>query len=254
LTAAATSRRLPAMTDPTIFPIDRLALSFVPKPWPFAEERRAEIDAYFAELQRQKPAIWNGRVLLLHRQVVREGVFSGDYLETDYASFAAWRHWGMPKAGVHDCFGAAAVIAADGAVLLGVMGAQTANAGWIYFPAGTPDPSDIVGGTVDLDRSVARELREETGLDVYEFAPDPGWTTVLEGGLIVQIKTLRSPLAAEDLRARMLAHLATEAEPELADIRIVRGRPDFDPAMPRFVTVFLEAYFDAPLANTAGSA
>jgi 8-oxo-dGTP pyrophosphatase MutT (NUDIX family) len=254
LTAAAISRRLPAMTDPAMFPIDRLALSFVPKPWPFAEERRAEIDAYFAELQRQKPAIWNGRVLLLHRQVMSEGVFRGDYLETDFASFTAWRHWGMPKAGVHDCFGAAAVIAADGAVLLGVMGAHTANAGWIYFPAGTPDPSDIVGGTVDLDRSVARELKEETGLDVSEFASDPGWTTVLEGGLIVQIKTLRSPLAAEELRARMLAHLATEAEPELADIRIVRGRADFDPAMPRFVTVFLEAYFNARLANTAGSA
>ena len=166
------------MTAPAIFPIDRLALSFAPKPWPFAEARRAEIDAYFAELQRQKPAIWNGRVLLLHRQVMSEGVFRGDYLETDYASFAAWRHWGMPKAGVHDCFGAAAVISADGAVLLGVMGAQTANAGWIYFPAGTPDPSDIVGGTVDLERSVARELKEETGLDVSEFAPDPGWTTV----------------------------------------------------------------------------
>lgn len=242
------------MTDPKIFPIDRLALSFAPKAWPFAHERRAEIDAYFAELQRQKPAIWNGRVLLLYRQVVREGVFSGDYLETDYASFAAWRHWGMPKAGVHDCFGAAAVISADGAVLLGVMGTHTANAGWIYFPAGTPDPSDIVDGAVDLERSVARELKEETGLDTSEFAPDPGWTTVLEGGLIVQIKILRSPLAAEELRARMLAHLAAEAEPELADIRVVRNRADFDPAMPRFVTVFLEALFEGRLAKAAGSA
>lgn len=242
------------MTAPAIFPIDRLELSFAPKLWPFAEARRAAIDAYFAELKRQKPAIWNGRVLLLHRQVVSDGVFRGAYLETDYASFAAWRHWGMPKAGVHDCFGAAAVIAADGAVLLGVMGAHTANAGWIYFPAGTPDPSDIVGGTVDLDRSVARELKEETGLDMSEFAPEPGWTTVVDGGLIVQIKSLRSPLVAADLRARMLVHLAAEAEPELADIRIVRGRADFDPAMPRFVTVFLEALFDSRLANAAGSA
>ena len=125
--------------------IDRLELTVAPKPWAFADERRAEIDAYFAALQREKPAIWNGRVLLLHHQVVSDGVFRGAYLETDYASFAAWRHWGRPAAAVHDCFGAAAIAAADGAFLLGVMGAHTVNAGRIYFPCGTPDPDDIVG-------------------------------------------------------------------------------------------------------------
>ena len=81
-----------------MFDIDRLELAFTPKPWPFAVERRAEIDAYFAKLQREKPALWNGRVLLLHHQVVRDGVFRGDYLETDYASFSAWRALG-PSAG-----------------------------------------------------------------------------------------------------------------------------------------------------------
>ena len=97
--------------EPAVFRVERLELAFTPKPWPFATERRAEIEAYFVELQRQKPAIWNGRVLLMHRQVVRDGVFSGEYLETDYASFSAWRAWGRPHAGVHDCFGAAAIIA-----------------------------------------------------------------------------------------------------------------------------------------------
>src|SRR5690348_2271794 len=98
--------------EPTQFQIERLELAFTPKPWAFAIDKRAEIDAYFTGLQQEKPAIWNGRVLLLHRQVVRGGVFHGDYLETDYASFAAWRHWGWPHTGVHDCFGAAAVMGA----------------------------------------------------------------------------------------------------------------------------------------------
>jgi 8-oxo-dGTP pyrophosphatase MutT (NUDIX family) len=228
---------------PTLFHIDRLDLHFAPKPWDFAVTRRAEIDAYFTELQRQKPEVWNGRVLLLHTQVVRDGVFHGAYLETDFASFAAWRHWGSPTSGIRDCFGAAAITAADGAVLLGVMGAHTVNAGWIYFPCGTPDRSDISGDTVDLGASVARELKEETGCDISEFSADPGWTTVVDGSRIVQIKLLRSQECAEALRARMLAYLATEQQPELADIRIVRGNANFDPAMPRFVTAFLEKYF-----------
>jgi 8-oxo-dGTP pyrophosphatase MutT (NUDIX family) len=232
------------MSDkPTIFHVDRLDLHFAPKPWDFAVTRRPEIDAYFAELQRQKPEIWNGRVLLLHTQVVRDGVFHGAYLEADFASFTAWRHWGWPHSGVRDCFGAAAISAADGAVVLGVMGAHTVNAGWIYFPCGTPDLSDLAGDTVDLAASVARELKEETGCDISEFRADPGWTTVVDGARIVHVKLLRSAETAENLRARILTYLATEQQPELADIYIVRGRADVDPAMPRFMTAFLENYF-----------
>lgn len=232
------------IATPRLFHVDRLELAFAPRPWAFAEERKQEIAAFFAALQQRKPAIWNGRVLLLYRQVVSEGVFRGAYLETDYASFAAWRVWGMPPVGVHDCFGAAAVVSADGAVLLGVMGDHTINAGRIYFPCGTPDPSDIIDGRVDLEASVARELVEETGCDIAAFTAEPGWTTILDRGLIVMVKTLRSTETAEILRERMLIHLKSETQPELADIRIVRSQRDFDPAMNPFVTTFLEHHFD----------
>ncbi len=231
--------------DPLVHRVDRLDLSFTPKPWVFAIERRAQIDALFAQMQRDKPALWNGRVLMLHTYVLADGVFRGAYLETDYASFSAWRHWGSPAASVYDCFGAAAVVSADGAFLLGVMGAHTLNAGQIYFPCGTPDPSDIIDGKVDLDFSVRRELTEETGLDAAEFDAEPGWTAIVDGALIAQIKVLQSRLDADSLRARMLDHLAGERQPELSDIRIIRGPADFDCAMPRFVTVFLARRFSA---------
>jgi hypothetical protein len=229
--------------NPSVAHVDRLELALEPKPWTFADARRADIDANFAALQREKPALWNGRVLMLHRYTMKDGVFSGSYLETDYASFAAWQKWGMPEAGVYDCFGAAAVMAADGAFLLGRMGVQTFHAGHIYFPCGTPDPDDIVGARVDLDVSVARELKEETGLDIAGFTAEPGWTTVIDGALIAQIKVLKSNQNAEALRKRMLDHLAREKQPELSDILIVRGPGDFDPAMRRFVTAFLAQRF-----------
>lgn len=233
--------------EPQLFRVDRLDLRFTPKPWAFADERRAKIDAFFAEMQRANPALWNGRVLLMHRHVVSNGVFEGEYLETDYASFIAWRRWGGPHAGVRDCFSAAAVVTSDGAVLLGEMAPHTANAGKIYFPAGTPDPSDIVNGKVDLAGSVGRELKEETGIDIAEFTAEPGWVAVVDGPLIVQVKTLRSAHPAEELRARMLAHFASEQKPELSDIHIVRGRNDYTPAMPPFVTAWLDAFLQTEL-------
>ncbi len=233
------------MSDVTIVPVDRLEFTFTPKRWAFATERRAEIDAFFVEQQREKPAMWNGRVLMLHRYVITDGVFRGAYLETDYASFAAWGRWGRPPAAVHDCFAAAAILSADGAFLLGRMAPHTFNAGQIYFPSGTPDLGDIVDGKVDLEFSVRRELKEETGLDVAEFNEEPGWTTIIDGGLIGQIKVLRSNQDAEALRARILDALTREHQPELSDILIVRGPGDFDAAMPRFVRAFLALRFAA---------
>ena len=104
-------------------------------------------------------------------------------------------------------------------------------------------PDDIVGDRVDLDLSVRRELKEETGFDVAEFTAEPGWTSVFDGSLIAHIKVLRSRDSAAALRQRALDHLARERQPELADIRIVRGPADVDPAMPRFVTAFLARRF-----------
>jgi len=43
------------------------------------------------------------------------------------------------------------------------MGNHTATAGQIYFAAGTPDPNDIAGDRVDLERGVMRELTERPG-------------------------------------------------------------------------------------------
>jgi 8-oxo-dGTP pyrophosphatase MutT (NUDIX family) len=120
------------------------------------------------------------------------------------------------------------------------MGAHTHNAGQIYFPCGTPDPSDIAGGKVDFDFSVRRELVEETGVAVAELDAEPGWTVAVDGALICPIKVFRARATAGELRDRMLAHLAREALPELADIHIVRGPADFRPTMRRFVKAFLE--------------
>ena len=219
--------------------IKRLELAVAPRPWPFADAHREEIARHFEELRESKPAVWNGRILLLHDHAIAGDVFRGGYLETDYASFVAWRDWGFPDATVRNCFSLGALRACDGGFLLGVMSGHTLNAGKIYFPAGTPDPSDIVGETVDLAASIRREVAEETGLAPDAYEAEEGWTCVLTATHIAQIKLLHAPETAAVLRARILGHLAGEAQPELSDIRIVRGPADLDPMMPPFMTAFL---------------
>jgi 8-oxo-dGTP pyrophosphatase MutT (NUDIX family) len=224
------------------FPVVRLAraeLRFAPRVWAFAKERRNEIDTHFAELSRGNPHAFNGRVLMLHTFAIEDAVLHGAYFETDFASFIAWRDWSWPDMSVRNCFGQAALRAADGAFVLGVMAAHTMNAGRIYFPSGTPDPKDVIGDRVDLDGSVLRELTEETGLTAADVSLEPGWHAVLAGPRLAMLKPVRSPLPAETLRARILAHTAAEAHPELADVRIVRGPADLDHMMPEFIQDYL---------------
>ncbi len=146
-----------------IVPIKRLELAVAPRPWPFAQQRHGEIAQYFDKLRATKPAVWNGRILLLHQHAIAGDVFRGAYFETDYASFIAWRDWGFPDPTVRNCFSLGALRGVDGGFLLGVMSSHTLNAGKIYFPGGTPDPADIAEGMVDLAGSIRREVAEETG-------------------------------------------------------------------------------------------
>jgi 8-oxo-dGTP pyrophosphatase MutT (NUDIX family) len=228
------------MTSIAIHRITQLDLNVAPRRWPFADQRRADIDAHFAVKQREKP-IWNGRVLLGRNPVFAGERFSADYFETDFASFLAWRDWGFPDGEIFNGFGMGALRCADGAFVMGEMGQHTANAGRIYFPSGTPDLDDIVDGTVDIEGSVAREVEEETGLTPSDYRAGPHWDCVVSGVAIAMIRILDVDISGEALRARIETNLARQDQPELSAIHLVRDANDLTAAMPRFVTAFIEA-------------
>src|SRR5450631_4125404 len=233
------------MTLPVIHRVATLDLALLPWPWPFADARRADIDAHFAIKAREKP-IWNGRILLGRNPVFSAGRFSADYFEADFASFLAWRDWGFPDAQVFNGFGMGALRCSDGAFVLGEMGDQTANAGRIYFPSGTPDPDDISGGALDMSGSIAREVEEETGLTPADYRAGPHWDCVVTGAAIAMIRILDVDSSGEALQARIEANLARQQQPELSAIHLVRDVGDLTAAMPRFVTAFIEAQSTSP--------
>jgi len=226
--------------DPIIRRITTLDLKVEPFAWRFAQDKRAEIDAHFADKRREKPKLWNGRVLLGRNPSFEGARLSARYFETDYASFLAWRDWGTPDRGVFNGFGMGALRASDGAFILGEMAAHTANGGRIYFPAGTPDPDDVADGMLDIAGSITRELEEETGLTSADYTASPHWDCIAIGTWIAMVKLLDIDMPGETARAKIEANLARQAHPELSAIHLVRSSRDFTAQMPIFVTAFIE--------------
>ena len=216
--------------------------------WPFARHEATRIAAHWAERVAEKPLLFDGEVLLQHegRMVVENGrrVWRGAAFVTRFSAFLAWGDFGAPGTPVANIFSMAALRATDGAFLLGIMAAHTANAGRIYFPAGTPDRDDILDGRLDLEGSALRELGEETGLRPQEVRVEPGFTLVFEGPRLACMKRMAIDGPAEAVAARVAERLAAEENPELAGLHIVRSEDDLDATrMQPFTMEYLRARF-----------
>jgi 8-oxo-dGTP pyrophosphatase MutT (NUDIX family) len=228
-----------------ILAVAELDLHLAPYDWPFAADRAGEIKSHWEERWKAQPSLFNGRILLMSRhgfETRADGkiVLRGVYFETDFAAFLAWRDFGFPGAEVCNGFSMAALRGSDGAFLLGEMASHTANAGAIYFAAGTPDRQDVFGDRVDLLASLTRELEEETGVAARETTYDASWIVVHAPPRIACMKIMQLAVPAAAAKARIEDFLAHQPEAELAAIHKIGKIDDLGLArMPQFVRDFL---------------
>lgn len=229
------------LDDIVITPLSEIVAHLSDEEWSWSHDNRALIEDDWRRLSAGNSSLYNGRVLVRREQALTERRLTLRYVETDYASFIAFRDHGFPDPTAGNAFAMAALRSADGAYLLGRMADHTANAGKVYFPAGTPEPKDVwPDGTVDLAGSALRELTEETGLTAADVDLTDRWVAVFAGARTAMMCEVRVPQEAEAARARILALLADDPEPELCDICIVRSPDDIDPtAMPPFMQAYL---------------
>jgi 8-oxo-dGTP pyrophosphatase MutT (NUDIX family) len=224
--------------------VDAIDYAFEQHSWRFAIDEAEAIEHHWQKLCAKNPFLFNGRVLIMRRGAIEmEGqvrILCGAAFEVEFKAFLAWRDFGFPDQTVRNCFAMAALVSADGAFMLGRMSDHTANAGRIYFPAGTPDLNDVKGTRVDLEGSVLRELEEETGILPAEVTCEPGWTIVFEGPRIACMKITRSRLTVAELEARFTAFIAAEEAPELVALHPVFSIADLDEErMPPFTLHYL---------------
>jgi hypothetical protein len=215
------------MTTGEVRRVAQCRLRVVPGRWAWADERAADIAADFERQRARNPSYFNGPVQMLQALHFVGDRFEGCFVTADFASFQYWFARGCPQTGMRDCFGSAILRSAEGHLMLGVQRAGNLNAGRAYCPGGFIDAADVgADGVIDIDGSIVRELREETGLASSALARTPGYVLTLVGPAVSIGIEFRSPLPAEPLRAALLADLARQDEPELADILIARRAAD----------------------------
>lgn len=227
------------MDQLSIHRVTTLDLTYEPWTWPFAVENRGAVVQNFAVQQAKKPALFNGRVLLMREPRVVGARLVGRYFEADFATYLTWRDFGFPGEGIFSGFGMGALCDADGTYVMGEMSAHTANGGRVYFPSGTPDPSDLVGDRVDIEGSIVREVAEETGLTPADYAVRPGFHCVIAKPAVAIVQVLELKTSAAATKQAILSNIAAEELPEFSDVHLIRGPADITPAMPRYVAAFI---------------
>jgi 8-oxo-dGTP pyrophosphatase MutT (NUDIX family) len=227
--------------------IESLALEVSPGRWLYADHHRDVIDAHWKLATAANPSFFNGVIHVIDRIDVGDTLLTAQLLATDFKSYLYWRDEGYPtEGGVRDGFGSALIRTGEGHILLGRQRLGNINAGLAYLPGGFIDSRDAgAGGVVDIAASIERELREETGLGMNDLEAEPGYIVTMTGAQVSFAVAYNSPLGSKELVAKVHTHIAAEAEPELAEMVIVRGVDDLRGlAMPHYARVLL----NSPLA------
>lgn len=203
------------------FRVDRLRLRLDDGPHVYETLNAAAIEENWARETALNPALFDGRTVLFKNLAIRDGALKGTCHAARYASFLHWRTH-RSRDFVDHVFANPIPMTSDGAVIAVEMGAHTANAGKVYFAAGSFEPGDFPGGHGDVDFNMRREMEEETGIDISGLEAEDGYHAVaLPVGTVI-LKRYQLGMTAAEAEERIARHIAAEDEPELARAVIIR--------------------------------
>ena len=238
-----------AIPENRVFGIDAVRLSVDPAEHPWRIDEDAAIEAHWAREQVERPWLFNGTVMMHRGLRLEDGAISG---VSHRAPYAALLHWvkTQPAADAWHLFGSAVILSSDGAMMLIRMAAKTANPGKVYAPAGSLDESDIKGGMVDVEGSIHREAREETGLDLAQAAAERQLFCWRRGGRVAVFRRFLLEETADVLAARIREHIRTDPEEEIEDVVVVRSPGDAGPTAPPYMRAMVDFHFASPASGS----
>ncbi len=207
-----------------VLPVDEVDVRLDLGRHPFEAENREAIEANWQREKDANPALFDGKVVLLSQLSYRAARIEGRCHLVRYATFLKWRRMRSVDTAEH-AYAHAILAANDGSLIAVRMGAHTANAGRVYFAAGSFEEADFFAGRVDVDFNMAREVREETGLDIAEAMRDRRLHAYSDETGTVLFRRYRLAEDADSIVARIRASVAAQVDPEI-DGPVVISAPD----------------------------
>lgn len=224
--------------------VDTAELAFDAGPHPYEAANIEDIEANWRAETTRNPALFDGRVMLFSTIRFRDGRLDGRCHAIRFATFMHWRRHRADATAEH-LYAHAMPVSADGALIAIRMAAHTANAGRVYFAAGSFDPDDVHDGRIDIGFNMRREVLEETGVDLSQCPSEPGFRGYSGPGGTVLAKRFFLDEPAETLASRIRKVIAADPEPEISDVVIIRDATDLpDGLMPHMIPL-IEWHFSA---------
>jgi 8-oxo-dGTP pyrophosphatase MutT (NUDIX family) len=172
------------------------------------------------------PALFDGRMVLQHRLNLSETGIAGEAYVVPFSAFMWWRRQPVRSGAIH-LFAYPVLESSDGALVAIRMGAHTANPGQVYFAAGSLEPEDVVDGRCDIDSNMAREVMEETGLNLSNAVAGEGLRAIHVHGSVTLFKFFRFDMTADEMVTFIAAHMLVAEDKEIAGAVAIRSA---DPA------------------------
>ncbi|HTV70116.1 MAG TPA: hypothetical protein VMF90_16425 [Rhizobiaceae bacterium] len=225
-----------------ILPVDRVDVRLDPEPHPFESANLAAIDENWLREHAAQPALYDGR-MMLHSDLAYVGRrIVGRCHMVRYATLLYWRHHKETTAAQH-AFAHAALVSRDNALIAIRMGKHTASPGRVYFAAGSFEEPDFPDGVVDVDANMAREVVEETGLDILMARRDAHYHAYSgESGTVI-FRRYWLDRSADDIAAEIGAFVATETDPEIEGAVVIRDASERPAGLARHMIAIMDWHF-----------
>lgn len=225
----------------TIFPVSKVDVRVTGEPHPFHLMVAERVRENWRQEVAANPHLFDGDMVLQRSIRISDGRIDAEAHIVPYSTFLWWRKTRAP--GACHLFAMPMLLSADGAFIAIRMGAHTANAGRVYSPGGSLEPEDIVDGRCDLAGNIAREVREETGIALCEADAEPGWHAVHMEGTVTVFRVFRLRSAADEIVARVAAHVAADPHPEVEEAVAIRSPDPEAHDYPKFMPPILDWLF-----------